>query len=47
MTEQTQVDSESILQACKSESSKHVSITYEQIGGVDADFFEIYSIVVN
>jgi hypothetical protein len=33
--------------ACKSESSKHVSTTYRKIGGVEADLFRIYSIVVN
>jgi hypothetical protein len=32
---------------CKSVSSRHVSITYKKIGGVDADLFKMYSIVVN
>jgi hypothetical protein len=31
--------------ACKSVSSKHVSITYKKIGGVVADLFKMYSMV--
>lgn len=33
--------------ACKSDSSRQVSMTYKNIGGVEADLFKIYSIVVN
>jgi hypothetical protein len=33
--------------ACRSVSSKQVSTTYKKIGGVEADLFRTYSIVVN
>jgi hypothetical protein len=35
------------FKACKSDSSRQVSTTYKNIGGVLADLFRIYSIVVN
>ena len=35
------------FKACKSDSSRQVSMTYRNIGGVLADLLRIYSIVVN